>query len=86
MREAEGWKGARLAAPCCLAAWTATPYYVAGYGLVDSALRVMTQSSGIDKNAVPPLQILTVANSSAVTVPYNAPLNALQQYMRIWKR
>ena len=68
------------------AAWTATPYYVAGYGLVDSALRVMTQSSGIDKNAVPPFQILTVANSSAVTVPYNAPLNALQQYMRIWKR
>jgi hypothetical protein len=68
------------------AAWTATPYYVAGYGLVDSALRVMTQSSGIDKNAVPPFQILTVANTSAVTVPYNAPLNALQQYMRIWKR
>lgn len=68
------------------AAWIAFPYYVAGYGNIDAALRLITKSSGIRKNEVSPFQILTPKNSGRVTLPYNAPANALQQYMRIWRR
>lgn len=68
------------------AAWTAFPYPLVGAAAMDSVLRVLTKSSGIDKNSIPPMQILTPANAKAVATPYNLPANGLQQFMRIWKR
>ena len=68
------------------AAWTFQSYEVAGMANVDSVLRILTGSSGIDKNAIPPFQILTPANAKSISNPYLLPANNLQQYMRIWKR
>ncbi len=67
-------------------AFTAQSYFQVGYGFVDSALRVITKSSGITKNAALPIMILTQKNVGLVNTPYNLPADALYQYKRLWKR
>jgi ABC-type sugar transport system substrate-binding protein len=66
------------------AAWTADSYFVVGYGIVDVALRALTNSKGLDGDAVIPFQLVTPANAKGVANPYNAPADALQQYLKLW--
>lgn len=66
------------------AAWTATSYFMVGYGIVDVALRALTDSSGLTGDAVIPFQLVTASSSTGVSNPYNAPTDALQQYLKLW--
>ena len=66
-------------------AWTATPYNVAGYGNIDAAIRALLGSTdGADGNVVPPFQLVTPDNVSAVSAPYKYPADALDQYLKLW--
>jgi ribose transport system substrate-binding protein len=67
-------------------AFTAQSYLQVGYGFVDSALRVITKSSGISKNAALPIMILTQKNVDLANSPYNRPASSLAQYRALWKR
>jgi ribose transport system substrate-binding protein len=64
-------------------AWTALAYNVIGYGNMDVALRAISKNASAP--VVPPFQLVTPANSKAVTSPYRYPQDALQQYLKLWK-
>ena len=65
-------------------AWTAIPYVTLGMTYLDSALRIVTKSSGISKNAVSPTQLVTSVNAGPIAMPYMAPSNPLELYKKLW--
>jgi hypothetical protein len=67
-------------------AWVTAPYGGQAYAYMDSAFRVVTQSSGITLNGVQPIQLLTTVNVGTVPVPYLfAPPDALNQFKKLWR-
>lgn len=69
-----------------MVAWTALPQGTMLLGSLDSALRVLTKSSGITLNAVVPTQLITNVNVNTIPDPYlYAPANSLAQYKKLWK-
>ncbi|WP_116452360.1 sugar ABC transporter substrate-binding protein [Blastococcus litoris] len=66
-------------------AWTVSSYQLLGYGALDAALRAITDSDGFEGNFVAPIQVLDADNAADVSVPYNQPEGALDQYLALWQ-
>ncbi|UFS58118.1 type 1 periplasmic-binding domain-containing protein [Subtercola endophyticus] len=66
-------------------AWTTIGFEYTGYASMDLAFR---KQQGVDlttNNAVQPVQLVTSANASTVTVPWNLPTDALAQFSKLWQ-
>ena len=68
-----------------IAAWSANAYRLYGYGSFDSLLRVLTGSPGMEENSAVPFQLVTPESAQGLTLPYEAPADALEQYRALWK-
>lgn len=68
-----------------IAAWSANAYRLYGYGSFDSLLRVLTGSPGMEENSAVPFQLVTPESAQGLTLPYEAPADALEQYRTLWK-
>jgi ribose transport system substrate-binding protein len=65
--------------------WTGQSYFLQGEAIMDVALRVLLNASGVSNDDVIPTQLITKANVSEITGPYyDFPANSLQQYEKLW--
>jgi ribose transport system substrate-binding protein len=65
--------------------WTGDSYYYEGFALMDSALRNLESAKGTYLDYTQPIQIITSSNVASVSIPWNKPSNALQQFEKLWK-
>jgi ribose transport system substrate-binding protein len=65
-------------------AWTGTPYQVIGMSVLDIAVRHLLGVGGAADNENHPFQMFTSDNAKDLTLPYNLPANALDQYKKLW--
>jgi ribose transport system substrate-binding protein len=72
------------------AVWVGDSWLYQGYTLIDRALRWATNSPGSEENRAQPLMLLTQQSIEEPGVfesegNYNAPLNALEQFEKLWQ-
>lgn len=65
-------------------AWTTVGFEYTGWAAMDLAFR---NQQGVDltaNNSVQPTQLVTAANASAVSTPWNVPTDGLAQFKKLW--